>query len=444
MNVEILSLERQGASHIKKNLICQDSAGSKRLHDGSIILALSDGHGSSPHFRSDRGSRIAVECALEALEEFASRFKESMLPGVGCTSLLQQGTLAEQPAPVSAEADEIFRHLGAAILYRWERRVYEDWLACSLSEAERKLIDPKDFESLKRDDRRAVMRVYGCTLQAAVRTSTYWFALHFGDGKIVAFRKDGSVYEPVPWDKDCFTNITTSLCEIEPRTMRYCYGVDLDEVSALFLASDGMDDSFGTPEELYSCYGIDFLGRVHAKGWDYLAQNVAKRLDNYSQYYSGDDMSIACWVDLDAIRGMMPRILNDKREICVKKINHYKSRLDILTRERDSLIKKRNDLNEQVNKNKSVKSVFADFYSKIKSWCEEHREEPSSFANTEEALLKDNKRNDEEIRHRTEELMRIDIEIKLREESLEKLQRALENAEKELRSVENYRNSLSD
>lgn len=80
-----------------------------------------------------------------------------------------------------------------------------------------------------------------------------------------------------------------------------------------------MDDSFGTPEELYSCYGIDFLGRVHAKGWDYLAQNVAKRLDNYSQYYSGDDMSIACWVDLDAIRGMMPRILNDKREICVKK-----------------------------------------------------------------------------------------------------------------------------
>lgn len=157
MNVEILSLERQGASHIKKNLICQDSAGSKRLHDGSIILALSDGHGSSPHFRSDRGSRIAVECALEALEEFASRFKESMLPGVGCTSLLQQGTLAEQPAPVSAEADEIFRHLGAAILYRWERRVYEDWLACSLSEAERKLIDPKDFESLKRDDRRAVM-----------------------------------------------------------------------------------------------------------------------------------------------------------------------------------------------------------------------------------------------------------------------------------------------
>lgn len=62
MNVEILSLERQGASHIKKNLICQDSAGSKRLHDGSIILALSDARQQSalpqrPRLAHSRGVR---------------------------------------------------------------------------------------------------------------------------------------------------------------------------------------------------------------------------------------------------------------------------------------------------------------------------------------------------------------------------------------------------
>ena len=144
MNTQVLSLQRQGASHIKKGLVCQDNAGSRQLDDGTILLALSDGHGSRPHFRSDRGSRIAVETALEVLEEFAGHFNVCMLPGVGCTAL-QQGTLTEFPNPRSPEADNIFRHMGAAILYRWERKVVKDWLENKLTEEERALLKPDEL-----------------------------------------------------------------------------------------------------------------------------------------------------------------------------------------------------------------------------------------------------------------------------------------------------------
>ena len=60
-----------GPSHVRRGLPNQDAAAVRPAGNGSSSLvygALSDGHGASPHFRPDRGSKIAVQSALDLLE----------------------------------------------------------------------------------------------------------------------------------------------------------------------------------------------------------------------------------------------------------------------------------------------------------------------------------------------------------------------------------------
>src|SRR5436305_13472733 len=65
----------RGASHVRASLPNQDSfacwaeAGTS---PAGAVVAVSDGHGSTRHFRSETGSKLAVEAALEIIREFAS------------------------------------------------------------------------------------------------------------------------------------------------------------------------------------------------------------------------------------------------------------------------------------------------------------------------------------------------------------------------------------
>ena len=59
----------RGASHVARGKPNQDSVGWRRQVGLWSFIAVADGHGASPHRRSDRGSRFAVEAALAVLEE---------------------------------------------------------------------------------------------------------------------------------------------------------------------------------------------------------------------------------------------------------------------------------------------------------------------------------------------------------------------------------------
>ena len=94
-------------------------------------------------------------------------------------------------------------------------------------------------------------KIYGCTLMCYVQTSTYWFAFQIGDGKCFAFTEDGKWLEPIPWDEQCFLNKTTSMCDSRAiDEFRYCYQGDGVYPMAIFLGSDGIDDSFGANENI--------------------------------------------------------------------------------------------------------------------------------------------------------------------------------------------------
>ena len=118
---------------------------------------------------------------------------------------------------------------------------------------------PKEqIEAFERTDsnghRTGIEQTYGCTLMCFASTRTYWFAFHIGNGKCVAISVDSGRIEnsePVPWDEKCLRNVTTSLCDPEAlEKFRYCYGGKDTLPLAVFLGSDGIDDSLPDPADM--------------------------------------------------------------------------------------------------------------------------------------------------------------------------------------------------
>ena len=53
-NYQAFSASVQGATHVKKNIVMQDASG-KFENEKVKLIVVSDGHGDSSCFRSDRG-----------------------------------------------------------------------------------------------------------------------------------------------------------------------------------------------------------------------------------------------------------------------------------------------------------------------------------------------------------------------------------------------------
>ena len=61
-------------------LVCQDSSAHK-VGDNYAIAVVADGHGSKKHFRSNIGSKFAVEATLETIANFyedVENFEENL------------------------------------------------------------------------------------------------------------------------------------------------------------------------------------------------------------------------------------------------------------------------------------------------------------------------------------------------------------------------------
>lgn len=140
---------------------------------------------------------------------------------------------------------------------------------------------------------------YGTTLISVAMTKEYWFGIHIGDGKCVAINPEGKFVQPIPWDKKCFLNATTSICDSDALTsFRHFYSEKLPV--AVFVGSDGIDDCFSNNEQLYNLYktilysfGTEEFGDAINALKDYLPRLSAKG--------SGDDVSIAAMLDFDLV-----------------------------------------------------------------------------------------------------------------------------------------------
>ena len=260
----------RGASHEISGKVCQDCCQAE-VTDSYTIGVVSDGYGGDRYFRSDVGSKSAVEATLECVREFVRTADDGLFSGAPLT---QCGTVAAERAKNgSGRGDEryaLFRQLFSSIICKWHERILED-AKRPVTPEERAKVPQEQIAAFESTDseghRTGIEQTYGCTLMCFAMTRTYWFAFHIGDGKCVAFSVDSGRIEssePVPWDEKCFRNVITSLCDPEALDrFRYCYGGKDTFPLAVFLASEGIDGSFPETAGMANFYVniLKLLGR---------------------------------------------------------------------------------------------------------------------------------------------------------------------------------------
>lgn len=284
-----------GDSHIKTCKPCQDCARSisNELYSMAIV---SDGHGGERYFRSNIGSEYAVKITRKAVDEFVREMDNLFVDKPFTTSESETNKANEK-------INDALRWLFSSIICQWNVAITEHALNNDLSQWELEHVDEKykiEFESKRKDVDASFEKTYGCTLMAYVQTSNYWFAFQIGDGKCVALTQSHEGLEcnkPIPWDERCFLNKTTSLCDSQAIDgFRFCYQGDGNFPVAVFLGSDGIDDTYGDENGLYNLY-IELYKLILQKGAKEAKKELKRTLPIISKLGSKDDMSIACVYD---------------------------------------------------------------------------------------------------------------------------------------------------
>ncbi len=275
----VLTAVARGAAHELAGRPLEDAAGfAAHPADGPrwLTVAVADGHGGRPHFRSGRGSELAVAVGLRFAAEMAERFAAT-----------------ESAAELRSAART---ELVPDVIARWREAVERDLAERPWSSQELPLLASDD-----------VTVPYGSTLLLAV-VATPWLVLcQIGDGDVVMVGADGMASLPIPGDARLDGNTTTSLCQPDAAGSFRLAVVDLAgrQVAALLLATDGFGNA-QTAEPWYQPVGGDLvrLARQHGVAW------VREQLPLWaarcaSSEGSGDDTAVALLLRTDA-SGALP------------------------------------------------------------------------------------------------------------------------------------------
>ena len=313
----------QGYNHIKANKVCQDASGSRKFEDVNII-AVADGHGSNNYIRTDRGSAFAVSAALSAIEAFIRKARENDLPTVP-----------------DSETDLV--QVAKNILAQWYAQVENDIASHPFQAEEMEKVSDKYKQRYASGKYNA--KAYGTTLIAVCTTNEGWFGIHIGDGKCVELCADGSISEPIPWDDACEQNITTSICDSDAID-EFRYVVQKDSPAAIFIGSDGIDDSYPSELELHELYRSIFL--IFAEhGGEVGSSEVRDYLPKITRRGSGDDVSIACLVRSDLTDDVIAKI-----KLCGDEIR-LKARLEKAEHDRQAALEKKAYIESNLERNRT-------------------------------------------------------------------------------------------
>ena len=264
----------RGADHLQTSIPNQDAIGwwTGAQCGLPLVMAVSDGHGGERSFRSNRGSKIAVEATLQVLQDFVR-------------GLPDPRDLVEAEQMATAE-------LPQAILKCWEEKVRADLEANPFQEQELKRLLEKRGPASKEMAEKYPLLVYGATILATVITQYFILHIQLGDGDILCVDPDGKTYRPYPRDERLVNNETTSLCSLNAADFR----LRLEPLSKngpvlVMMVSDGYTNSFPDEEELLKAGG-ELLHTLRLEGLDTINESLDATLKHISRLVSGDDISL--------------------------------------------------------------------------------------------------------------------------------------------------------
>ena len=360
-----------GDLHKLKNRPCEDNSASYSEENGKYHIAVvADGHGSAECFRSKLGSQIAAEVAVEFLQSFAKDFIkrfDAMLQSKETTS----ETASKPEKELEDFHDGFFepkiRPLTDTIIAEWNDRVEADYETnpptkeelgkAGLSEGA--IFDP---------------HFYGTTLIAALWLPECLIIIHQGDGRCVVFYNDGTMDQPVPWDERCIGTAVTSMCDNDAITHIRHKILDFRKKKAIacYLGSDGVEDAYRDTYDEKGLYCMGNMGGVYAFYKNLTCQIIEKgqnQIDNYleemlpifsaeglfSRTGSGDDVSVAGIVDVEAVKKFNVQFERDIKVYDLKEQLFWKEdELRGKMRKHGILLKRMNEAQEEITKTKAA------------------------------------------------------------------------------------------
>lgn len=282
-----------GASHLSKDIVCQDSSLAAD-HESYSFAAAADGHGSPCYLRTDRGSKFAVECAAECVSEFLSGLENAV------------EVLADQ-----RQRDELFNQLWRSVIARWHDKTEQDFKNEPFTEEEYSRIPEKFAYYRKRYEKGDYIGAYGTTLLFAVVTDDYAFGAQIGDGKCVVIDGDSNVFAPVPEDPRCYENVTTSMCQDDAAlSARFFYLPKGLMPAAVFLCTDGVENSYWNEEQLFGFFRGLALTIVE-NGMEEGTAQLAEFLPAMTKKGSGDDVTCSGIINMQKLSACSDGIRED-------------------------------------------------------------------------------------------------------------------------------------
>lgn len=313
----------QGESHKVDDKPCQDASFSAVYDDGLAIAIVCDGHGGERYFRSDVGARKATEVITESVKTFVANIDKSLFVGKSYTA--QEAITSEEVVKKQTPVDIAFRQLFSSIIYQWNEKIKNHAANTPISDWEQEHVQQKYLNELHTSE--TFEKLYGCTLMVYAQTPEYWFAFHLGDGKCISFQQDPLWSFPIPWDERCFLNKTTSLCDSNAiNEFRYCYEGDGYFPMAVFLGSDGMDDSFGEDPNLVNFY-IQIVKMLVTEGRGATIASIESDLPQLSKIGSKDDMSVAFLYNIDELKAHITDFIQYQIDIVTDSIRQTEERI---------------------------------------------------------------------------------------------------------------------
>ena len=285
------------------------------------LVCVSDGHGSSPHFWSDKGAEFAIQAAVELLAASIDKVLDAM---------------------DASEYKKANKNLAKSYVKRWNRKCFEYLCSVEIDDlkvkskeleerdpdiAKRYLDELHDLKKLAKDYNEIVSKnpmlteenqkeignlvtefsklslkeIFGCTsvVYFQAKDSPKWYAFKIGDSDLFVDFGDG-FSKPIKDDPKCFLNETTSLCNSKASDS-FCFPEEqfLDKVPiSIFASTDGVANSFSSEEYLSRFYGqIQFS--FDEDGEFIGERDIKNYIPELSERGSGDDVSIAGIVTYD-------------------------------------------------------------------------------------------------------------------------------------------------
>ena len=285
------------------------------------VVCVSDGHGSAPHFWSDKGAEFAIQSAVELLSASIDKVLVAL---------------------ESKDYSKANKNIAKSYVKRWNRKCFEGLCSIELDDLKNKIkeIEEKepdvakkyldelhDFKKLEKDYREIISRnpvlteenqkqisdlvtefskmslkeIYGCTsvVYFQDKVSGKWYAFKVGDSDLFVSFGDGFL-KPIKDDPKCHENFTTSLCNSNAANS-FCFPEEqyLDKIPvSVFASTDGVANSFSTDEYLARFYSqIQFS--FDEDGEFIGERDIKEYIPKLSERASGDDVSIAGMVLYD-------------------------------------------------------------------------------------------------------------------------------------------------